>query len=570
MLAAVMLLHRGALGFSFVLLSWLGLLAGCADHGQVGGDNPHSDGGTSLPDGCEPGDTSYAAFVEPLVAQRCLACHSVSVVGDARVGAPVGVNFDTEADVSFHQARIRVRVVEERAMPPGAPLSDCDAARLGQYLDSLGGEGACEPVCTGKDCGPDGCGGVCGTCTTGEMCGSAGLCVAEGCQPDCLGVACGPDGCGGVCGSCGPGLGCDASGQCVCAPNCDALSCGDDGCGGSCGECSASDVCGLDGNCLCIPSCAGAECGDTSDGCGGPCGTCPSQQSCVSGACEACVPGCGATVCGYDPCGNVCDSCPGAQVCNTRTLKCVVGCTKDCNNRVCGDDGCGGSCGAACTDPLVCIDGQCACEPQCVGKVCGDDMCGGTCGTCSDGLTCTAGQCGCSASCTGRECGSDGCGGSCGTCADGLSCSAGQCVAQCVPSCIGKDCGDDGCGGSCGSCGAAQSCDTDQCIDVAVSFDLVYSIFTKAGCGSAICHGGAAPKESLDLSTMAKAQAALVDVNSAQCSGKKRVLSGDASQSYLINKLTGVGMCSGSQMPKASAALSAAEIDTIRAWINGL
>jgi hypothetical protein len=29
-------------------------------------------------------------------------------------------------------------------------------------------------------------------------------------------------------------------------------------------------------------------------------------------------------------------------------------------------------------------------------------------------------------------------------------------------------------------------------------------------------------------------------------------------------------MCSGSQMPKGSAALSAAEIDTIRAWINGL
>jgi hypothetical protein len=49
----------------------------------------------------------------------------------------------------------------------------------------------------------------------------------------------------------------------------------------------------------------------------------------------------------------------------------------------------------------------------------------------------------------------------------------------------------------------------------------------------------------------------------------KRVDSaGGAAVSYLINKLTGVGMCSGSQMPKVGTKLTTAQIDTIKGWIN--
>ncbi|MBL8950054.1 MAG: hypothetical protein JNK82_04715 [Myxococcaceae bacterium] len=36
--------------------------------------------------------------------------------------------------------------------------------------------------------------------------------------------------------------------------------------------------------------------------------------------------------------------------------------------------------------------------------------------------------------------------------------------------------------------------------------------------------------------------------------------------SYLVNKLTGTGMCLGSQMPKGSGSLTAAQLDTVRAW----
>ncbi|MGC4113702.1 MAG: NBR1-Ig-like domain-containing protein [Myxococcales bacterium] len=40
-------------------------------------------------------------------------------------------------------------------------------------------ESACTKQCTGKDCGPDGCGGQCGTCSSGMSCGQDGKCAAN-------------------------------------------------------------------------------------------------------------------------------------------------------------------------------------------------------------------------------------------------------------------------------------------------------------------------------------------------------------------------------------------------------
>lgn len=84
------------------------------------------------------------------------------------------------------------------------------------------------------------------------------------------------------------------------------------------------------------------------------------------------------------------------------------------------------------------------------------------------------------------------------------------------------------------------------------------------------CHAGAKPAESLDLSSASIAQANLVGVAAQECSAKKRVLAGDPARSYLVNKLTGSGMCSGSQMPKGATPLSSTELDTVRTWISAL
>jgi hypothetical protein len=64
-----------------------------------------------------------------------------------------------------------------------------------------------------------------------------GVNVVDGCLPLCDGKQCGDDGCGGSCGACAENEACGADGQCMCAPSCEGKTCGDDGCGGSCGVC---------------------------------------------------------------------------------------------------------------------------------------------------------------------------------------------------------------------------------------------------------------------------------------------------------------------------------------------
>ena len=103
-----------------------------------------------------------------------------------------------------------------------------------------------------------------------------------------------------------------------------------------------------------------------------------------------------------------------------------------------------------------------------------------------------------------------------------------------------------------------------------MTFDSVFAIFQKKDCAGAGCHGGARPAQGLNLSTAAIAQGELINVTSQQCTAKKLVAPGDPTQSYLVNKLTGVGMCSGSQMPKGGSALTNTELDTVRTWISGL
>jgi hypothetical protein len=95
----------------------------------------------------------------------------------------------------------------------------------------------------------------------------------------------------------------------------------------------------------------------------------------------------------------------------------------------------------------------------------------------------------------------------------------------------------------------------------------VHPIWVRQGCAGNGCHGGARPAESLDLSTASVGFSQLVNVASGQCSARLRVKPNDVAGSYLMNKLTGSGMCFGSAMPKAGGGLTTAELDTVRAWI---
>jgi hypothetical protein len=68
------------------------------------------------------------------------------------------------------------------------------------------------------------------------------------CQRLCTGRECGDDGCGGSCGTCGCGKTCKTDGKC--SKLCEGRECGDNGCGGECGKCPYQTHCSDDGKCI--------------------------------------------------------------------------------------------------------------------------------------------------------------------------------------------------------------------------------------------------------------------------------------------------------------------------------
>jgi len=85
-------------------------------------------------------------------------------------------------------------------------------------------------------------------------------------------------------------------------------------------------------------------------------------------------------------------------------------------------------------------------------------------------------------------------------------------------------------------------------------------------CQAVGCHGAIAPQENLTL-TNDRAYEQTVNVNSVQMSSLKRVNPGDASNSYLYRKITGVGI-TGDRMPQGGPYLSDAQISLVRDWIR--
>ena len=362
--------------------------------------------------------------------------------------------------------------------------------------------GECEPSCTDKDCGSDGCGGSCGACEDGLSCMS-GTCAL--CEPACDGKFCGDDGCGGTCGSCASGEVCTAAGQCSSDP-CGGITyegcCDGDNVLKWCEEGQVTEVdcstnpqapgplCGWEGTegyywCLdntnpdpsnanprpcgpCEPECGTAVCG--SDGCGGTCGTCGEGQGCFEGACEICESDCSGKQCGDDGCGGSCGVCADGGTCNDADGMCYddaclgipeVGC--------CDDDGVLQYCENA---VLKTID--CAQSPQCGWKAdanfydCGTDGAADPSG--SFPMTCAPDPC------EGKECSADG---TCGTCDTGTTCDSHN---KCVPCANECNPGENGCldsntqswvcaesTGGCWekvttACGSTETCQNGACI----------------------------------------------------------------------------------------------------------
>ncbi len=161
----------------------------------------------------------------------------------------------------------------------------------------------CDNACCVGSCYGDGrccpassivCNGQCRDwdCCTDDDCPTGSHCHPEShvcqCEPDCTGKTCGDDGCGESCGSCPEQQTC-SDGACACITG---HLCADGVCHRCCADsdCTGNDVCNLESHiCQCTADCTGKVCGD--NGCGESCGTCPEGQACTTGGTCACASG---------------------------------------------------------------------------------------------------------------------------------------------------------------------------------------------------------------------------------------------------------------------------------------
>ena len=102
-------------------LIWGAVLAASVVAGACGGDD-------------DAGDCSDApAYGEVTLFSKCVMCHDSKKTGNARIGAPPGVDFDNEA-AALKSANKGAEEVEEGKMPPpGAGIAVTDAEKQALY-----------------------------------------------------------------------------------------------------------------------------------------------------------------------------------------------------------------------------------------------------------------------------------------------------------------------------------------------------------------------------------------------------------------------------------------------------
>ena len=207
-----------------------------------------------------------------------------------------------------------------------------------------------------------------------------------------------------------------------------------------------------------------------------------------------------------------------------------------------------GSCANACPSGVACIAGTCSCP---VGDQLCDDACVDTnvspehCGGC--GQPCEAGEV-CNAS----------------TCVGG--CDVG--LEQCGGSCVDTQTSTQHCGGCDSPCGVGQTCVAGECACAGEDISFVGQIepLLASNCALAGCHAPPQIQHALDL-RVTKAYTSLVGVPSQQCGTTPRVDPGNPGNSYVLDKLLGVSLCEGFQMPLNTAPLAPADIELISSWI---
>ncbi len=105
-----------------------------------------------------------------LVVSLLIAGCGGEVPGGVPLPEPDAASLDSDA--GSHPDAARVALDASHPDRPDASAIPLDA--------SVGLDAGCQRQCSGKTCGPDGCGGTCGVCSTGSSCT-----LAQTCDPTC-------------------------------------------------------------------------------------------------------------------------------------------------------------------------------------------------------------------------------------------------------------------------------------------------------------------------------------------------------------------------------------------------
>ncbi len=247
-------------------------LTGCADGESCNPDGtcaacvPQCDGRQCGPDGC---GGSCGACTE-LGASFCNpdgTCTAMCVPQcEGRACGPDGCGGECGACADGQTCQTGVCVVpddsescEDRCggIAPSGCSCEATCAQEENCCPDVFAVCGCQPICDGKSCGDDGCGGTCGTCEQGARCDEASQCVDDPCDPDpCNGQGtCDPTSGACTCLQEYTGVACDECSQGrVDYPNCTPDPC-------TVFTCSAHGVCDpLDGSCTCFGGFDGTNC----------------------------------------------------------------------------------------------------------------------------------------------------------------------------------------------------------------------------------------------------------------------------------------------------------------------
>lgn len=121
----------------------IGLLgAGCGRKVSPEDPEPNTSGSNTpvnVPGNLEcPNGTSlsWSRFGRAYIRKYCASCHSGTLSGGSRLGAPDDVNFDSAADVLAHRVTILgVAAPDNGTMPPAVPVPAGERALFREWLN---------------------------------------------------------------------------------------------------------------------------------------------------------------------------------------------------------------------------------------------------------------------------------------------------------------------------------------------------------------------------------------------------------------------------------------------------